>query len=81
MSPTDELRCPLCGEGVVQDLGFDASARTADGRPVQEPEAREWVRYSCGHQVQGARLETADEERLHVERRTSDDTTEAPGGD
>ena len=35
MSPTDELRCPVCGVGVVQDLGFDADARADDGRPVQ----------------------------------------------
>jgi hypothetical protein len=78
MSTTDELRCPVCGVGVVQDLGFDADARADDGRPVQQPEAREWIRYSCGHQVQGSRLETADQERLDVERRSSEDTTETP---
>ena len=78
MTTTDELRCPICGIGVVQDLGFDAGATSPDDRPVQDPEARQWTRFSCGHQVEGPRLETADEARLDVERRTSEDTTDVP---
>jgi len=81
MSATDELRCPVCGKGVVQDLGFDAAATTDDGRPVQDPEAREWVRFTCGHQAEGSKLETADQERLDVERRSSEDTTDPSSGE
>src|SRR5262245_1076712 len=80
MRAPDGLRCPVCGKGVVQDLGFDAESTTDLGRPVQDPEAREWVRFTCGHQVEGSKLETADQEGLDVERRSSEDTTDVPSG-
>jgi hypothetical protein len=36
------------------------------------------VIYTCGHQVPGPALDTADQERLDVERRTSAETVD-PG--
>ena len=40
----------------------------------QQPESREVQTFTCGHEVEGARLETSDADRLTVERRTSEDT-------
>jgi hypothetical protein len=67
-------RCPVCGKGVVADIAFDAGVRTEAGAPMQEPESREVITYSCGHEVGGAELQTADADRLDVERRSSDET-------
>jgi hypothetical protein len=79
MSQTDDdLRCPLCGRGVVRDIAYDAEAESDDGRPFQDPTARQITEYTCGHRVEGPRLATADQERLDVERRTSDETTDPP---
>ncbi len=74
---TDELRCPVCGIGVVQDIAYDAEVESPGGKPFQDPEAREITRYSCGHSVEGARLSAADD-RLDVERRQSEDTVGPP---
>jgi hypothetical protein len=73
-----ELRCPICGRGVVRDIAYDAEAEAADGRPFQDPLAREITEYTCGHRVEGPRLATADQERLDVERRSSEETTDTP---
>jgi hypothetical protein len=84
MNPDDnassDLRCPICGAGVIRDIAFDAEARSDDDRPFQDPLAREITEYTCGHRVEGPRLATADQERLDVERRSSEDTTDAPEG-
>lgn len=42
--------------------------------PAQDAESRQLETYSCGHEVVGASLATADGERLEVERRESADT-------
>lgn len=76
MQDTDDLRCPRCGHGVVVDLAFDASAVNDDGDTVQDPSVRQLTSYSCGHQVVGSRLETADPAVLDVERRQSDETVD-----
>jgi len=39
----------------------------------QQPESRQVQTFTCGHEVEGARLQTADAEQLDVERRTSED--------
>jgi hypothetical protein len=74
----EDLRCPVCGVGVVRDLAFDAEAENDDGRAVQDPSAREITEFTCGHSVEGPRLETADQAHLAVERRTSEETTDPP---
>ena len=40
----------------------------------QQPESRQVETFTCGHEVEGARLQTADADRLDVERRASDET-------
>lgn len=71
-------RCPVCGEGTLADIEYD---KGADEDLQQQPASRQLDAYSCGHQVAGAPLEVADD-RLDVERRTSDETAEPlPGTD
>ena len=60
---TDDV-CPLCGKGTFRQVDFGE----------QQPESREVQTFTCGHEVEGARLETSDSDRLTVERRTSEDT-------
>jgi hypothetical protein len=65
---TSESRCPVCGNGVLADIDFG-------GRDLfQDPKSRQVDVYSCGHEVDRAPLESADPERLDVERRSSEET-------
>ena len=40
----------------------------------QQPESREVQTFTCGHEVKGERLRTADADELDVERRQSEET-------
>ena len=71
-------RCPVCGRGVLADIGFDANAPGGGEIPQQQPDARQVERYSCGHEVLGAPLSTADGDLLDVERREASDVVD-PG--
>jgi hypothetical protein len=73
-------RCPVCGRGVLADLAFDAT--DGDGPDLrQSADSREVLTYSCGHEVAGPSVRTADADRLDVERRSSEETAEpAPEG-
>jgi hypothetical protein len=67
-----EHRCPICGQGILQELGPEADA-------VQGPETRQRQTYSCGHDVAEPPLETtARDRRLEVERRSTEDTVDPP---
>jgi len=55
--------CPICGKGTLVSVDFGD----------QQPESRQVQTFTCGHEVEGARLQTADAEQLDVERRTSED--------
>ena len=65
---SEERRCPICGQGVLKHLGTEA------GRDLQEPESPIRETYTCGHEVLGPTLGTADADRLEVERRRTDET-------
>jgi hypothetical protein len=67
-----DKRCPVCGRGVLRHLGTEA------GVLDQQPESPILETYTCGHEVREDALETADAERLEVERRESVDTAAAP---
>jgi len=69
---TEDLRCPVCGVGRLQDLIYD------EGTDRQEADSRELQRFSCGHELTGARLSTADTTALEVEQRQSDETVDPP---
>lgn len=66
----DQRRCPVCGKGVLADIDFGGSDL------FQDAKSRQVDVYSCGHEVDRASLETADTDRLDVERRTSEETTD-----
>jgi hypothetical protein len=73
----DALRCPVCGIGVLSELSYDQTGGD-DGEARQTPSARELTAYSCGHEVPGQALATADPERLDVERRRTEETVDPP---
>ena len=56
--------CPICGKGTLVTVDFGD----------QQPESREVQTFTCGHEVKGGRLQTADADRLDVERRQSEET-------
>jgi hypothetical protein len=70
-------RCPVCDEGVLVDISYMKEPGDGD-EPTQQPESREVQRFTCGHEVIGAPLASADAERLEVERRSSEETVEPP---
>lgn len=61
--------CPVCGKGDLVDLAFDGTAQ----EPRQTADSLEIHVYSCGHEVSGPSLATADADILEVERRPSDE--------
>ena len=73
-SEDEAKRCPVCGVGVLQHLGAEA------GEKEQQPDSPIIETYSCGHEVAEDRLESADAERLEVERRSSEETAETGDG-
>jgi hypothetical protein len=56
--------CPTCGEGTLRTAEFGE----------QQPESRQVRTFTCGHEVEGGQLRSADADRLDVERRESKDT-------
>jgi len=63
-----ERRCPVCGRGTLADIDFGGDDL------FQDPTSRQVDAYTCGHEVERAPLESADADRLDVERRTSEET-------
>ena len=63
MSDPESVTCPICGKGTLVTIDFGE----------QQPASREVQTFTCGHEVEGARLQTADGDRLDVERRTSEE--------
>jgi hypothetical protein len=71
--PSSNLRCPICGEGVLAAIAF--GGRRPEARvPKQGPESRELLTFSCGHEVEGGKLAEAARDDQNVERRTADDS-------
>jgi len=67
MGEPDSTTWPICGEGTLRTIDFGG----------QQPESRQMETFTCGHEVEGAKLETADADRLDVERRTSEEARDA----
>jgi hypothetical protein len=75
-APPGDLRCPICGRGTLRDLMYDEGSAE---RPLeQQADSREVQVFTCGHEVSGVPLDSADAERLHVERRGSSETVDPP---
>jgi hypothetical protein len=68
---SQDVRCPVCGRGVLVDVSY-----VTGDEPRIEAESVEVLAFSCGHETRGPRLATSDQERLSVERRTSEETAE-----
>jgi C4-type Zn-finger protein len=64
MNDESSITCPICGKGTLLATEFG----------TQQPDSREVLTFTCGHEVEGATLQTADADRLDVERRTSEET-------
>ena len=73
------MQCPRCSRGTLIDIVFDQEAGVTE--PIQRPESRELLLFSCGHRVVGDALESADADRLDVERRHSDETIDPGAAD
>ena len=58
---------------MLADIEYDDAPPGEDHQ--QRPESRQLDVFTCGHQVLGARLASADD-RLDVERRTSEESAE-----
>jgi hypothetical protein len=69
----DDLRCPVCGEGVLRDIAYDENPTEPDGGK-QAPESVEVLTFTCGHEVEAHRLEEAARRDPNVERRDSEET-------
>ena len=63
MGEAESTTCPICGEGTLRTVDFGD----------QQPESRQVQTFTCGHEVEGARLQT-DADALDVERRESEET-------
>jgi hypothetical protein len=64
MGEPESTTCPICGNGTLRTIEFGE----------QQPESREVKTFTCGHEVEGPKLQTADAEQLDVERREAEDT-------
>ena len=62
----------MCGKGTLADIDFGGDEL------FQDPSSRQVDVYTCGHEVERSRLDTADPDRLDVEHRSSEETAE-PG--
>ena len=68
-----DLRCPVCGVGVLRDIAYDENPTEPTG-PKQAPESAEMLTFTCGHEVEAHRLQEAERQDQNVERRESEDT-------
>jgi hypothetical protein len=71
----DRQRCPVCGKGVFTDVVYED--REPDGTKLQlTGDSYEVLLFSCGHEVRGTGLATADADRLTAEARDSEEATD-----
>ena len=71
----DQQRCPLCGKGVFVDVVYE-DPEPDETKPKLTGDSYEVLLFSCGHEVRGTSLATADAERLTVEARDSEGATD-----
>jgi hypothetical protein len=71
----DQQRCPVCRRGVFTDVVYED--REPDGTKLRlTGDSHEVLLFSCGHEVRGTTLATADADRLTVEARDSEEATD-----
>jgi hypothetical protein len=67
----DEMRCPICGEGVLADVAWQPPA--AENPEEHNSESVEIYTFTCGHETRGGKLATSDYEVIDVEHRRSEE--------
>jgi hypothetical protein len=72
-STGSDLRCPVCGRGVLGDIAYDEHEPDVTP-PKQAADSREVLVFSCGHEVEATRLGEAARDDPNVERRRTEDT-------
>ena len=68
-----DLRCPVCGIGVLRDIAYDENPTEPTGTK-QAPESLEVLTFTCRHEVEAHKLEEASRRGQNVERRESEET-------
>jgi hypothetical protein len=75
-TPAERQRCPVCGRGVFTEVTYE-EPEPGGSEPRLSPDSHEVLLFSCGHRVNGARLDVAEPDVMTVERRESDETAES----
>ena len=65
----------MCGKGVFVDVVYE-DPEPDETKPKLTGDSYEVLLFSCGHEVRGTSLATADAERLTVEARDSEGATD-----
>jgi thiol-disulfide isomerase/thioredoxin len=77
---TGSKKCPVCGLGDLVDISYrdDPAVSPDTDEPIQTAETRQVETFSCGHEIDGPRLDqtAAGTDELEAERRESGETTE-----
>jgi hypothetical protein len=71
----EQQRCPVCGKGVFVDVVYE-DPEPDETKPKLTGDSYEVLLFSCGHEVRGTSLATADAGRLTVEARDSEGATD-----
>ena len=71
----EQQRCPVGGKGVFVDVVYE-DPEPNETKPKLTGDSYEVLLFSCGHEVRGTSLATADAERLTVEARDSEGATD-----
>jgi hypothetical protein len=71
----EQQRCPVCGNGVFVDVVYE-DPEPDETKAKLTGDSYEVLLFSCGHEVRGTSLATADAERLTVEARDSEGATD-----
>jgi hypothetical protein len=71
----EQQRCPVCGKDVFVDVVYE-DPEPDETKPKLTGDSYEVLLFSCGHEVRGTSLATADAERLTVEARDSEAATD-----
>lgn len=80
MSTQREMRCPICGEGVLADIAY---GHTEDGAPPEQHDSDsvEIFAFTCGHETRGGKLASSDYDVIDVEHRQVDRIVVPPEGE
>jgi hypothetical protein len=74
----ENMRCPICGEGVLADVAYDHP--DPDAPPKNDGDSFEIFAFTCGHETRGGTLGTSDYDVIDVEHRNVERIVEPPTG-